>query len=346
MKTHKFCNDTTSLAVAGVLTVPPNRLGLESSRSTCIGIKFLLAVLCFAVLLSACTGSSAVSAGVLEGQTWVLAKFNGGEPLEGRQPTLEFEAGKVSGNTGCNHYGGSYQIEDESIRFEDLFSTEMACLDPEGLMAQEQDYLGLLRAVNHFELVDDVLTLITDAGQNLVFEIQQEISEELMSTLDPTTPTPTVEVIAPTPTPTFTPPIGFKEYQDSVAGVSLYIPETWAVTSVMPGQSAIIQSYPTDKYIGGEMREPGDTKCDLSIRPEGDRAEDLIQQWRSDSMTTIAAEESFALQNGLTGQRFVIDSMGRATVFLTEINQRVVLLTCFGDFTQVDAMATTLNKLE
>ncbi len=308
--------------------------------------KFLLTILFFALLLSACAGNNVVGARNLEGETWVLAKLNGNEPIEGRQPTLEFEAGEVSGNTGCNHYGGSYQIEEETIQFDGLFNTEMACLDPEGLMAQEQEYLGLLRAVNRFELVDDVLTLITDTGQSLVFEIQQEISEEPIPTLDPPTSTPTVEVIAPTLTPTFTPPTGFKEYQDAVAGISLYIPESWAVTSVMPGQSAIFQSYPTDKYVGGEMREPGDTKCDFSIRPEGDRAEDLIQQWRSDSTTTIVAEEVFTLQTGLTGQRFVIDSMGRATVFLTEINQRVVLLTCFGDFTPVDAIAATLNKLE
>lgn len=63
-------------------------------------------------------------------------------------------------------------------------------------------------------------------------------------------------------------------------------------------------------------------------------------------MTTIVSKESFSLQTGLMGQRFVIDSMGRATVFLTEINQRIVLLTCFGDFTPVDAIATTLNTLE
>jgi len=308
--------------------------------------KFLLTILFFALLLSACAGNSVVGASNLEGETWVLAKLNGNEPIEDHQPTLEFEASEVSGNTGCNHYGGSYRIEDESIQFEGLFSTEMACLDPEGLMAQEQDYLGFLRMVDRFELVNGVLTLFTDAGQSLVFEIQQEISEEPMPTLDPPTPIPTIEVIAPTLTPTFTPPTGFKEYQDAAAGISLYIPESWAVTGVMPGQYAILQSYPADKYIGGEMREPGDTKCDLNIRPEGDRAEDLIRQWESDSTTTIVAEEVFTLQTGLTGQRFIIDSMGRATVFLTKINQRVVLLTCFGDFTPVNAIAATLHKLE
>jgi len=35
--------------------------------------------------------------------------------------------------------------------------------------------------------------------------------------------------------------------------------------------------------------------------------------------------------------------MGRATVSITELNQRTVLLTCFGDFTLVDEIAVTLS---
>jgi hypothetical protein len=63
-------------------------------------------------------------------------------------------------------------------------------------------------------------------------------------------------------------------------------------------------------------------------------------------MTTIVSEAEFVYQSGLTGQRFVIDNMGRSTVFITEINQRVVLLTCFGDFSMVDEIAATLNTSE
>ena len=42
----------------------------------------------------------------------------------------------------------------------------------------------------------------------------------------------------------------------------------------------------------------------------------------------------------------MIDSMGQATVFITELNQRAVILTCFGDFTLVDEIAVTLNISE
>ena len=136
---------------------------------------------------------------------------------------------------------------------------------------------------------------------------------------------------------------GFNPYQDPQTGISVYIPESWIVTSIIEGEYAILQSYPEDKYVGGERREDGDTKCDLSIRSEGDRVEELIEQWKSNDMTTIVSEEEFNFQSGLSGQRFEIDSMGRATVFITEINQRVILLTCFGDFTRVDEIAATLN---
>ena len=63
-------------------------------------------------------------------------------------------------------------------------------------------------------------------------------------------------------------------------------------------------------------------------------------------MTTIVSEEAFNLQTGSMSQRFVIETMGRSTAFITEIQPKVVLLTCFGDFTRVDEIAITLNAIE
>jgi hypothetical protein len=83
----------------------------------------------------------------------------------------------------------------------------------------------------------------------------------------PVPSTPTVENIEPLPSPTFEPPAGFKPYQDPVVGVSVFVPENLVITGVIPGQYAALQSYPEDKYIGGEGFYPGDTKCDLTIRP-------------------------------------------------------------------------------
>ena len=120
----------------------------------------------------------------------------------------------------------------------------------------------------------------------------------------------------------------------------------WNVTGVIEGQYAIFQSYPEDKYMGGERREPGDTKCDINLHPSVTSTEGLIQLWQNDPMTTILSEDTFILESGLSGRRFLIDSLGQATVFVTVLNQGVVILTCFGDFNLVDQIAVTLKAVE
>jgi heat shock protein HslJ len=308
--------------------------------------KYLQIAILLAILLSACRGSEPEIEPQFQDKTWVLSTYNDTLPISGHPPTLEFDIDQISGTTGCNHYGGTYQIEVESIRFEGVYSTEMACLEPDGLMDQERIYLDLLRGADQFELSNGMLTFYAESKPILVFEIQSNAPVLIEPTVEPENPVSVEVVPSPTPLPVFEPPEGWNPYQDPVTGISVYIPENWIVTGIIEGEYAILQSYPEDKYIGGEMREDDDTKCDLSIRSEGSRTADLIEQWQSDSMTTIVSQEEFGLQTGGTGHRFVIDSMGRATVFLAEINQRVVLLTCFGDFTQVDAIAKTLNALE
>jgi len=289
-------------------------------------------------VLSACSGGLQTNQIDLDGSTWVLSAFSNDTAIVGNPPTLEFEGDMVSGNASCNTYGGSYQIKGETISFGPLARTEMYCMEPEGVMDQEQTYLEILEAAQRFELVENTLTIYSDSGRTLTFQTHNQDSASSVEQSNQNLPTVTPEPVNQ--------PTGFKEYKDNVAGISIYIPEDWTVTGVIDGEYAIFQSYPEDKYVGGEGREPGDTKCDLNSRPTGTRAEDLIQQWRTNPGTTIVSEDEFILKSGLTGQRFVIDSMGRATVFITELNQRVTILTCFGNFTRVDEIAVTLNTSE
>jgi heat shock protein HslJ len=278
----------------------------------------------------------------LNTSAWVLTAINNDAAIIGNPPTLEFEGNQVVGNASCNTYSGSYQVKGDAIRLGPLTQTEMYCMEPEGVMDQEQTYLEILEAAQRFELTENILTIYSDSGATLTFQTRSSVS---LAT-DPSSVEPSNQELPTITRVPVDPPVGFKEYKDTVIGVSIYIPESWTVTGVVDGEYAIFQSYPEDKYIGGEGREPGDTKCDLNIRPAGTRAEELIQQWQSDSMTTIVSEDDFILHSGSVGQRFVIDSMGRATVFITEQNQRVVILTCFGDFTLVDEIAVTLNISE
>jgi len=301
---------------------------------------FLISIGTF--IFSVCSGCLSSNQVDLDSSAWVLTAINNDTTIIGTPPTLEFETDMVSGNAGCNTYSGRYQIKGETISFGPLSRTEMYCMEPDGILDQEQTYLDILGAAQRLESVDDTLTIYSESEKTLTFQSQNSINVAT----DP----PAVEQSNQEP-PTITavpvdPPAEVKEYQDTVTGISIHIPENWTATGVVDGEYAIFQSYPEDKYVGGEGREPGDTKCDLSIRPVGTHAEELIQQWQADSMTTIVSEDEFILQSGLTGQRFDIDSMGRATVFITELNQRVVILTCFGDFTLVDEIAATLKTSE
>ena len=100
------------------------------------------------------------------------------------------------------------------------------------------------------------------------------------------------------------------------------------------------------KYVGGGRREPEDTKCDLNIQPAGTNAGELIQQWESNELTTIVSDEEIALQSGSVGRHIFIESMGRSVALVTEINNRAVVLTCFGSPEPFDEIASTLNGFE
>jgi hypothetical protein len=149
-----------------------------------------------------------------------------------------------------------------------------------------------------------------------------------------------------TPSPAAALPDGFILYEDSVAGVSLFLPDSWVVSFTDPGQWAILQSYPEDKYVGGEGRQPGDTKCDLNIRPPGTSAVDLIKEWKANPDTTIVSEEEILLESGMAGTRLEAENMGRSLSMFIDVHERAVVLTCFGDFAPFDEIAGSLHESE
>ena len=311
--------------------------------------KIVLIFFSFLFLLSACAGFDSSGDASFEDKIWVLATLNGIDLIENHQPTIQFEAGQVSGNASCNHYGGGYLIKGEKISFEVLYSTEMACLDPIGVMEQEQIYLELLRAATRFKLVDGALTIFTDSEQTMTFHARSttDAGTTIIEQPSPISHTQTAEVLEPTPTLTFKPPVGFKEYQDSVVGVSVYIPENWLVIRDIERQIATFQSYPEEKYVGREEFEPGDTKCQLIIQPTGTTTQRRLDQYRSVGITTIFSEEEIVLSSGKTATRLEVDIMGDLlTLVVAEVKTRVIVFQCFGDCSEFDAIATTLRATE
>jgi heat shock protein HslJ len=100
-----------------------------------------------AALGQALSGKPPVIAGTLAG-TWVIADLNGG----GAPPrvTMMFDPGdhgtsRVSGNSGCNRFSGSWQQTGATLKFGQIAGTMRACEGPG--MDVEQRFLAALAAV-------------------------------------------------------------------------------------------------------------------------------------------------------------------------------------------------------
>jgi hypothetical protein len=222
-------------------------------------------------------------------------------------------------------------------------------MEPTDVMEQEQNFLEILGAAQSFKAEEDVLTIVSENGQTLNFQPLLPSASGLDS---PSDGQPSVSQSNPTeepqpiqPAEIIEPPAGFKEYQDSQTGIAIFIPANWYIQNqnIIEGQYAIFSSYPPDKYIGGEARQPSDTKCDLNLSPSVDSADALVQQWESSAMTTIVSEEELVLNSGTSGDKFVIDSMGVSTTMVTQVNGRLVTFSCWGEFEQFDEIAVTLH---
>jgi heat shock protein HslJ len=123
--------------------------------------------LVFLIGMTACGG--ALGGSELEGTSWVLVSYGGNPILPNTKPSLNFEDGTAGGNSSCNHFGGEYQVRGNTIAFNNLAWTLMACQDG-GVMDQEQAYMRMLGGELHYQIVDGQLILTTEKGQLLVFD--------------------------------------------------------------------------------------------------------------------------------------------------------------------------------
>ena len=73
----------------------------------------------------------------------------------------------MSGNAGCNSYGGSYQIDESNLILSELISTMMAC--EEEISQREAEFLAGLATVSQFRTEMNQLTLSNAMGQDVLF---------------------------------------------------------------------------------------------------------------------------------------------------------------------------------
>lgn len=124
-----------------------------------VGILFLMLV--------GCSGTDP-----LDGTLWILTAYRKMQPIDGSTITATFQNGEIKGSAGCNSYFASYQIKGNEIAMGVIGQTEMACLDPEGVMEQESNIMEFLRDAQEFLLANGQLQIFRSDGEALTFAAQ------------------------------------------------------------------------------------------------------------------------------------------------------------------------------
>ena len=111
-----------------------------------------------------------VSKDALVSSGWVLSAMNGNNTLKSKfpnkLPNITFTAdNKVSGNGGCNQYGGSYTVDaDGKLGLGQMMSTKMFC---QGVA--EDEYMKNLSKADKAKIEDKNLVLYSGDEVVLVF---------------------------------------------------------------------------------------------------------------------------------------------------------------------------------
>ena len=81
--------------------------------------------------------------------------------------SIKFENGQMSGNVGCNGFGGNYGLKGDTIAFSGIMSTLMYCDETssqeQGVLSVFSDSLAL-----PIELKGDTLTITSADGRSVV----------------------------------------------------------------------------------------------------------------------------------------------------------------------------------
>jgi heat shock protein HslJ len=109
-------------------------------------------------VLAACTasGGPGVASPTIDGHTYLSTGIEGASLVPGTQVRLSFSGGSLNANAGCNVMGGSYAIDGDRLRTDQLSMTEMGCDDAR----QHQDeWLARFLSAATLTLDGDTLTL-------------------------------------------------------------------------------------------------------------------------------------------------------------------------------------------
>ena len=133
-------------------------------------LLFILTTLLSLFITASCSILAGNGSNQLNNTSWRLISYGEKQPIPGKDMTAKFDSQEVSGSASCNHYFGSYQIRGDQFSVDGLGWTEMACLDPEGIMEQEQEIMGMLGDSITFTVQGNILEILTSGGEAMIFE--------------------------------------------------------------------------------------------------------------------------------------------------------------------------------
>ena len=143
--------------------------------------KPLLGLLAAALLTAALSGAAAAADEEFEitpeGADWTLLAYTVDgttTPIPfGVEVTMYLEDGEASGNSGCNTFVGTYELDGSDISFAgEMESTLALCLDP--ARSVEDAFIPLLASVEFWSLEETILDL-SDASGEVVLTFEEPL---------------------------------------------------------------------------------------------------------------------------------------------------------------------------
>ena len=133
--------------------------------------KYLIGLLA-AFVLTACGGKSSET---IQGEWKLISHRSGPNQIPAVVDvgaSIEFDPeGRMSGNVGCNSFGGDYTVDGNTIKFGAIMSTEMFCEGPVG--GQESAVLSVLQESTTFVIDGNMMTITSSNGDaSIVLERQ------------------------------------------------------------------------------------------------------------------------------------------------------------------------------
>jgi heat shock protein HslJ len=85
----------------------------------------------------------------------------------GTAPTLSFEAGVVTGHTGCNGFRASYTVSGDQVAIGPAALTRKAC-PGEGVMQQERELVAAIESARTWTVRDGMLDVHRADGERVL----------------------------------------------------------------------------------------------------------------------------------------------------------------------------------